>query len=92
MQVALSVFNSEWSAVTLVSNDRQMYVSNAKGTKVPLEPALDLLSSAGAWLYDTCGDPVLGTAALEWQGSVSAADGRAVEYCAVITLLCQLVP
>ena len=35
MQVALSVFNSEWSAVTLVSNDRQMYVANAKGTKVP---------------------------------------------------------
>ena len=34
MQVALSVFNIEWSAVTLVSNDRQMYVANAKGTKV----------------------------------------------------------
>ncbi len=34
MQVALSVFNSDWSAVTLVSNDRQMYVANAKGTKV----------------------------------------------------------
>ena len=34
MQVALSVFNSDWSAVTLVANDRQMYVANAKGTKV----------------------------------------------------------
>ena len=34
MQVALSVFNSEWSAVTLVSDDRQMYIANAKGTKV----------------------------------------------------------
>ena len=34
MQVALSVFNSEWSAVTLVSTNRQMYVANAKGTKV----------------------------------------------------------
>ena len=36
MQVALSVFNIEWSAVTLVSSDRQMYVANAKGTKVLL--------------------------------------------------------
>ncbi len=34
MQVALSVFNSDWSAVTLVANDRQMYVANAKGSKV----------------------------------------------------------
>lgn len=44
MQVALSVFNTEWSAVTLVSQDRQMYVANAKGTKVttlcPLQPGV----------------------------------------------------
>ena len=40
MQVALSVFNSEWSAITLVSRDRQMYVANAKGTKVSCGPAL----------------------------------------------------